>query len=211
MGLHLVLGGFVGAPIGFLAQRYLLDARRRLAVPLGVWWLLVFAGIGVAVVSAVNSTMPSLAPRTVIEGRADFCARVETGRGRRALTKFVIRFQPETAGKGGPIELESSFNAPMCWRSNRGNDSQRYRVTYLADNHRALDNEVVQIEVLSGQDTGWRDGVDARLFGVWLGIPAGFGLGYMALFATNSRRSDLKLLRREAISERRAGILGPGV
>jgi hypothetical protein len=133
-----------------------------------VWALLCFAGFGLAGFSGANSTKPSSAPRVTVTGIVADCIEHQRGKGNFTYSFVLV---PIT---GVPVELESRIKAPLCWQGTGAASKGRvYRVVYLDDPNRNLKNEVVQIEVVQGENAGWHGAIDARPFGLWLGIPAG--------------------------------------
>ena len=135
------------------------------------WWSLSLAGFVLAGFSGAKSTVPSSAPRVTITGLAEGCVRHVIGRG-----NYIYLFQVKPL-QGLPVSVATRIKSPPCWSDDSlGSDGRVYRIVYLDDANRKLKNEAISIEVIKGQDAGWRSGVDARPFGLWLGIPAGVAL-----------------------------------
>lgn len=126
-----------------------------------------FVGFLAIVVGEFRSTVPSFAARAEITGRVSGCTTRRLGKG-----NYVHYFsvQPEI---GAPVNIETHVLGPMCWASSRDYDDRVYRVLYLRDARWNLFNEGIQVDVLSGRDTGWHSSLDARPFGLWLLMPIG--------------------------------------
>jgi len=135
------------------------------------WWFAALLGFAVAGFSGANSTMPSSAPRNTVTGEVQGCAEHVLGRSNYTYT-FLLH------GDGqNPIEIATRIKPPLCWRDySSGSSADIYRVVYLDDPSRNLKHEAIRIEVLAGTHIGWTGSVDARPFGLWLGIPAGIVL-----------------------------------
>jgi hypothetical protein len=69
-------------------------------------------------------------------------------------------------------------------------NGRTFRVVYLQSSKRALKNEAIDIEILSGRDAGFHDSVDARPVGMWLAIPIGAALGAFGYFGLRYRKGD---------------------
>jgi hypothetical protein len=134
------------------------------------WVLLCLIGFALAGFSGANSTRPSSAPRITVTGIVADCIEHQRGKANIAYSFALV----PTAG--APAKLESRIKPPSCWQgSGTLSDASVYRAVYLDDPNRDLRNEVIQIDVMQGQSAGWHGVVDARPFGLWLGIPAGIG------------------------------------
>ncbi len=140
--------------------------------PVGLaWWFVSLLGFAVAGFSGANSTTPSSAPRNTVLGEVQGCSEHVLGRG-----NYTYTFLLNSEGKG-LIEIATRIKPPLCWRDYSSDSSADiYRVVYLDDSSRDLRHEAIRIEVLAGFRTGWRGSVDARPFGLWLGIPSGIVL-----------------------------------
>jgi len=132
------------------------------------WWTASLLGFAVAGISGANSTMPSSAPRETLSGEVQGCVEHVLGRGNYTYTFWL------NSSVQGPVEIATRIKPPLCWQGySSGPGSDVYRVVYLDDSTRDLKHEAISIEVLAGTHTGWSGSVDARPFGLWLGIPAG--------------------------------------
>jgi len=168
---------FMGfALLGFspaLAIFFLLGAKRRACIPPLAWWLSLILGAVICFYGLFHSTIPSFSTRITAVGK--FYNYVER-EGYRGDTTYSFRFVPEG---GEAINIHTRILLP-----HRGMDGRTYRVVYLKDDDRRLKNEAVDITILSGEDTGFHDSLDARPFGSWLAIPVGvafFGFGMIGL------------------------------
>ncbi len=150
--------------IGFLLRRV---AQKYTLVGLA-WWFVGLLGFAVAGISGAHSTRPSSAPRQTVIGRVQDCTEHVRGRA-----NYTYTFQLDSDGQNS-IEIATRIKPPLCWREDSsGFRSDIYRVVYLDDPTRDLNHEAIRIEVLTGKHAGWSGSVDARPFGLWLGIPAG--------------------------------------
>ena len=168
--------------IGSFAFWYSRRNAEFFAAPKYRWWLLVFLSLALGVFSAVNSTYPSFAPRVTIQGTVGNCTMVNIGSQRRPnyYASFLVR-----RADGSSVHLQSNIVGPMCKIDNHGPDQRIYRIIYLQDQKRPLGFEAISIEVLSGLDTGWHKSLDARPFGIWLGVLLAEFLGCMGIVGTN--------------------------
>ena len=164
------------ALLGFspaLAIFFLLGPKHRAWIPHLAWWLSLILGVVICFYGLSHSTIPSFSTRVTAVGKFD--DYVERA-GYRGDTTYAFRFVPEGAEA---INLHTRILIP-----HRGMDGRTYRVVYLKDDNRRLKNEAVDITILSGEDTGFHDSLDARPFGSWLAIPVGvafFGFGMIGL------------------------------
>jgi hypothetical protein len=130
-----------------------------------------------------HSTAPSFAPRITATGRAS--AFVEQRYGRD--NKFTFSFSPE--GRG-PVQLDTHIILPH-WGNSNVFEGRTLRITYLNDSSRTARNEAIDIAILSGENAGWEDSLDARPLGIWLAVPIGgliAGFGYLGI---RFRKDDL--------------------
>jgi hypothetical protein len=169
--------------VAALAIFYPLGAIRRACIPSFVWWVCLGLGVVLCVYGLSHSTAPSFAPRITAVGKAYDHVEVRQGRD----THYGFRFLPEEGSE--PVYLETSIILPGWGRPEVFN-GRTFRVVYLQSNDRALKNEAVDIEILSGRDTGFHDSVDARPMGVWLAIPIGAALGSFGYFGLRYKKDD---------------------
>jgi len=87
------------------------------------------------------------------------------------------------------VDIETSIILPG-WAVPQVFNGRTFRVVYLQSSMRALKNEAIEIEILSGRDTGFHDSVDARPGGVWLAIPIGAALGSFGYFGLRYKKDD---------------------
>jgi hypothetical protein len=131
-----------------------------------------------------HSTTPSFAPLVTVSGKASAFMNQTYGRN----SKFVFRFVREG---GTPINIETHIIVPH-WHNAEVFSGRTLKVTYLSDTSRSVSNEAVDIEILSGENTGWHDSLDARPFGIWLAIPIGAIIASFGYLGLRYRKSDLK-------------------
>jgi hypothetical protein len=177
-----------------LAIFFLLRAKRRAWIPPLGWWLSLILGALICFYAMSHSTMPSFSTRITTVGKAyDYMER-DIHTGRHHDTIYGFRFVPEG---GEPINIETEISLPDTAYPPIF-DGRTFRIVYLADSKRIWKNEAVDIEILSGENTGFHDSLDARPAGVWLGIPVGAaffgfglaGLGYMKKDAISAASDD---------------------
>lgn len=164
---------------------FLLGAKRRAWIPRLPWWLYFLLGTVPMFYGLSHSTIPSFStPITAIGKAYAFVQRGSYARHGRYWREFVyegFRFVPE--GREA-IDIETNIRLPdggipMDF------DGRTLRVVYLKDSYRVLQNEAVDITILSGKHTGFHDSRDARPFGSWLGLPIGaafIALGYLLYY-----------------------------
>lgn len=183
--VHFMVFSFLGvAPA--LAIFFRLGAKRRAWVPPLGWWLSLAMGIVVLFYGLFHSTVPSRSPRITAVGKAyDHTERVIHA-GRHSTSVYGFRFVPDN---GNPINLETQIILPY-WASPEIFNGQTFRVVYLNDDQRDFKNEAIDIEILSGRNAGFRDSYDARLFGKWLAVPIGAGLGIFGYLGLRYMKDD---------------------
>ena len=169
--------------IAGMAAFTLVKAKRRVRIPLLVWWLCLILGAVSVMYGLFHSTVPSFATRITAVGRAyDY---VERRQGRD--TFYGFRFVPDG---GKPVNIETEIILPG-WANPNIFNGRTFRVVYLEDNKRAMKNEAIDIEILSGRDTGYHHSLDARPLGEWLAIPLGAALGIFGFFGLKFRKADI--------------------
>jgi hypothetical protein len=165
-----------------LAVFFSLKAKRIARIPPLVWWLCVILGVVTFIYGLSHSTVPSFATRITAVGRTyDY---VERRQGRD--TYYGFRFVPDG---GQPVNVETEIIIPG-WGDPAIFNGRTFRVVYLKDSNRAMKNEAIDIEILSGKHGGYHDSLDARPVGKWLGIPLGAALGAFGFFGLKYRRDD---------------------
>jgi hypothetical protein len=165
-----------------MAVFFPLRAKRRACIPSLVWWLCLILGVASCFYGLSHSTAPSFATRITAVGRAYDC--VERRQGRDTFYGFL--FVPDL---GEPVNIETEIILPG-WGNPDVFNGRTFRVVYLDDNKRALKNEAIDIGILSGRDTGFRNSLDARPVGEWLGVPLGAGLGVFGFFGLKYKKDD---------------------
>jgi len=167
-----------GVPLAF-AMFFLLGAKRRAWIR-PRWWLSLILGFLIALYGLFNSTLPSFSTPVTAVGKAyDHVWRGSYARHGNHYEAF--RFLPEG---GQAINIETRIGLPNVGTPTDF-DGRTLRVVYLKDSYRALQNEAVDITILSGKNTGFHDSLDARPFGLWLAMPIGFAfvlLGYLLFY-----------------------------
>lgn len=152
-----------------LAILALLGAKRRARIPRLAWWLSLIVGAVILFYGQSNSTMPSFSPRIRAVGKTyDYVVR-EIYTGYHHDTIYGFRFVPEG---GKPIHIETQIILPG-WADPGIFNGRTFRIVYLQDTKRTLKNEAIDVEILSGEHSGYHESLDARPFGRWLGIPIG--------------------------------------
>lgn len=165
-----------------LAVFFPLGAKRRACISPFVWWLCLILGVAACLYALFHSTAPSFATQITATGKAYDCGERKLGRD----TYFGFRFVPDGAE---PVNIETEIILPG-WANPAVFAGRTLRVVYLQDSQRTLKNEAIDIEILSGRDTGFHDSLDARPAGVWLGIPIGAALGAFGFFGLRYRKDD---------------------
>jgi hypothetical protein len=165
-----------------LAVFFPLKAKRRACIQPLVWWLCLILGAIACMYGLFHSTAPSFATRITAIGRA--YNHVEHKQGRD--TYYGFRFVPDG---GEPVNIETEIILPG-WANPAIFNGRTFRVVYLDDNNRALKNEAIDIEILSGRDTGFHESLDARPVGEWLGMPLGAALGAFGFFGLKYKKDD---------------------
>ena len=90
---------------------------------------------------------------------------------------------------GDPVNIETEIILPD-WGTPAFFDGRTFRVVYLKESKRVLQNEAIEIEILSGKHAGFHDSLDARPTGAWFGIPIGAALGAFGLLGLRYRKDD---------------------
>jgi hypothetical protein len=165
-----------------LAVFFPLGVKRRACISPFVWWLCLILGVVACMFALFNSTAPSFATQIRATGKAYNCRERKLGRD----THFGFLFVPDGAE---PLNIETEIILPG-WANPAVFDGRTFRVVYLQDSQRALTNEAIDIEILSGRDTGFHNSLDARPVGVWLGIPIGTALIAFGFFGLRYRKDD---------------------
>jgi hypothetical protein len=179
-GLYL---GYCLIGIGLALAVFLSFKAKRIAcIPRLVWLLCLILGVVTCGYGLSHSTAPSFATRITAVGTTYDCVQRRQGRD----TYFVFRFVPDG---GQPVDIETEIIIPS-WAAPAIFNGRTFRVMYLKDNNRALKNEAIDIEILSGKHAGYHDSLDARPVGKWLGIPLGAALFAFGFLGLRFRRDD---------------------
>ena len=88
-----------------------------------------------------------------------------------------------------PIHLETQIILPD-WNTPSLFNGQSFRVVYLDDDQRALKNEAIDIDILSGRNAGFHDSYDARPVGKWLAIPIGAAFAVFGFVGLRYMKED---------------------
>jgi hypothetical protein len=165
-----------------LAVFFTLGAKRRVRISPIAWWLCLMMGAATVMFGLFHSTAPSFAPRITAIGKAyDY---IQRRRGRD--TYYGFRFVPDG---GEPVNIETEIILPG-WATPSIFNGRTFRVVYLQDSKRSLKNEAIDIEILTGKNTGFHDSLDARPSGAWLWIPIGAAFGGFGFFGLRFRKDD---------------------
>lgn len=165
-----------------LAVFFPLKAKRRACIPVFVWVVCLILGAITCMYGLFHSSAPSFATRITAVGKTYDCVDRRLGRD----TFYGFRFVPDG---GQPVNIETEIIIPG-WADPDIFDGRTFRIVYLEDNYRALKNEAIDIEILSGEHAGYHDSLDARPVGKWLGIPLGAALGTFGFFGLKYRKDD---------------------
>jgi hypothetical protein len=133
---------------------------------------------------------PSFATRVTAVGKIH--KYIERSAGRNSY--FEFSFMPDD---GNPINMRSNISFPY-WSDPSILDGRKFRLVYLQDSNRFMENEAIDLEIMSGRDAGFHDSLDARPVGIWLAIPIGAafaifgfaGLRYMKDDAVSAAEDD---------------------
>jgi hypothetical protein len=158
----------------------LLRAKRRAWIPPLGWWLSLILGAIICFYAMSHSTVPSFSTRITAVGKAYDYTQREIHTGYHHDTVYGFRFVPEV---GEPVNIETEIILPG-WADPAIFNGRTFRIVYLKDTERALKNEAIDVEILSGKHSGYHESLDARPLGAWLGIPVGaafFGFGLVGL------------------------------
>jgi len=131
----------------------------------------------------LNSTAPSFAARITETGKASAFEEQSYGRD----SKFTFSFTPE--GRD-PFRLDTHIIVPH-WGNAEVFEGRTLRITYLNDSSRTARNEVIDIAILSGENVGWEDSLDARPLGIWLAVPVGGFMAGLGALGIRFRKDDL--------------------
>lgn len=167
---------------------YLLRPRRRAWMPPLAWWLSLGLGVVSFFYGLSHSTMPSFSTRITAVGKAYSYVQREIHTGYHHDTIYGFRFVPEGGGGGGPFNVETEIILPDSYHP-EDFDGRTFRIVYLKDSGRVMNNEAIDITILSGKNAGYHESLDARPFGSWLAIPIGaafFAFGFAGLKYTKS-------------------------
>jgi hypothetical protein len=134
-----------------LAVFYPLGAKRRACIPYSLWWVCLGLGVVVCIYGLAHSTAPSFAPRITALGKAYDHVEVRQGRD----THYGFHFVPDEGGEPVEPKIETSIILPG-WARPEVFNGRTFRVVYLESSKRALKNEAIDIEILSGRDAGSR-------------------------------------------------------
>lgn len=171
-----------------LAILVLFGSNRRVRIPRLVWWLSLIMGAVILVYGDSHSTMPSFSPRITAVGKTYDYVKREIHTGYHHDSVYGFRFVPEG---GEPIHIETKIILPG-WGDSAIFNGRIFRVVYLQDTERSLKNEAIDIEILSGEHSGYHKSLDARPLGRWLGIPIGAAFLGFGLVGLKSKKNDGK-------------------
>jgi hypothetical protein len=159
---------------------FMLRAKRRASIPTLAWWLSLILGTVICFYAMSHSTIPSFSTRITAMGKTYDYVQREIHTGYHHDTVYGFTLVPEG---GQPVHIETEIILPG-WADPAIFNGRVFRVVYLQDAERTLKNEAVDIEILSGEHSGYHKSLDARPLGSWLGLPVGaafLGFGLMGL------------------------------
>ncbi len=159
---------------------FLLRPKRRAWIPPLGWWLSLILGAVICFYAMSHSTVPSFSSKITVVGKTYDYVEREVHTGYHHDTIYGFRLVPEG---GEPVHIETEIILPDSALPAIFN-GRTFRVVYLADSKRVLQNEAVDIEILSGRHSGYHESLDARPLGSWLWLPIGaafFGFGMAGL------------------------------
>jgi hypothetical protein len=133
--------------------------------------------------------MPSFDTRISAVGKTYDYVEREIRSGRHHDSIYGFRFVPD--GGGQPVNIETEIILPG-WGDPATFNGRTFRIVYLQDTSRAVKNEAIEIEILSGAHAGYHESLDARPFGSWLCIPIGAAFGGFGLFGLKYMKDDAK-------------------
>jgi hypothetical protein len=171
-----------------LAIFFLLRPKRRTRIPPLGWWLSLILGTVVCFYAMSQSTVPSFSTRITAVGRTYDYVQREIRSGYHHDTVYGFRLVPEG---GKPIQIETEIILPG-WADPAVFNGRTFRVVYLQDTTRALKNEAIEIEILSGEHSGYHESLDARPLGSWLGLPIGAAFASFGALGLRYKNDDAK-------------------
>jgi hypothetical protein len=182
---HAMMFSFLGMGPA-LAIFFLLRPKRRAWVPPLGWWLSLVLGSIFFFYGLAHSTAPSFAKRITAVGKVYDYTQREIYSGYHHDTIYGFRLVPEN---GAPIHIETEIILPDSALPDIFN-GRTFRVVYLADSERVLENEAIDLVILTGRHAGYHDSLNARLAGSWLAIPLGAALGAFGFAGLKYMKSD---------------------
>ncbi|MDE1176308.1 MAG: hypothetical protein PW789_06830 [Edaphobacter sp.] len=171
----------IGVALGVL---HVLGRKRRTYIPSFVWSFSIIVGSVTCLYGLSHSTAPSFSHRVTAVGKASDCVERRFGRS----LKFAFGFVPED---GNPTNIETQIIMPH-WGNTEIFNGRTLQITYINDTSRRVSNEAVEIEILSGDNAGWHDSLDARPLGIWLAIPIGAAIAGFGYIGFKYRKDDLR-------------------
>ena len=180
---YFVGGWLAGAMVAF-ALFFSLGIRRRARVPSFAWWFSISVGFITCLYCELHSAAPSFAQPITVIGKAYNCVEHRVGKGH----KFSFTACPQD---GGSLAIETRIALPG-WKSPADFDGRTLRIAYLPDRDRNPSNEAIDVAILSGKHEGWRDSLDARPFGRWLGVPIGGAVAALGMLGLRYRKDDIR-------------------
>src|ERR1700739_83726 len=188
MSYLIYLGCCLLGTVAAMAVFIPLGAKRREWIPPLGWWLCFTLGLVVGSYGMTHATAPSFATRVTAVGKIH--KYIERSAGRNSY--FEFSFMPDD---GNTINMRSNISFPY-WSDPSILDGRKFRLVYLQDSDRFMENEAIDLEIVSGRDAGFHYSLDARPVGIWLAIPIGAafaifgfaGLRYMKDDAVSAAR-----------------------
>lgn len=149
----------------------------RAYTPVGVFLFgLRFVAIGFGVAFAVNSTLPSSAPRRTVTGIISRITDVKAGKSHTYTVYF-------TSNDGRDLIFLAEAIPPFYAE---GRDL--VRLTYLDENSAGHPNRAIAFRALSGPRSGDGNSVNADWFGPWLGVAGSCLLGAVSIIAAEKNK-----------------------
>ena len=149
----------------------------RTYTPMGVFlFALRFIAIGFGVACAVNSTLPSSAPRRTATGIISRITDVKKGNS-HTYTVYL------TTNDGRDLIFLAAAIPPFYAE---GRDT--VQVTYLDENSAGHPNRAIAFRALNGPHVGEGDSVSADWLGPWLGVVGSCLLGLVSIIAADRNK-----------------------
>ncbi len=171
----LILSGYL--LVFFLLFAFIFWRAWRTYTPTGfAMYLAVWGCLALGVVSAVQSTLPSSAPRLQAFG---FISKIATHKQGRS-SSYTVYFRTDD---GRDLVLDGAAIPPFF-----AEGSYKVAVTYLDEHAATHYPRAIMFRALTGPRAGETTAVNADWFGPWLGVVAGVTAGVAAIIGANNRK-----------------------